>query len=106
MFLYLIPLSITILIELTLALIRTSNARFLTLIVVANIITNPAANYIINKYPNIFWTETYPIVLIILAIIIVEWLIYVLFIRKNIMLLFYFSMLANGLSWLFGLLLF
>jgi len=106
MFLYLIPLFITVIIEDSLALIVSGDKKFVLIVTLANIITNPAANFVANKYAHIFWGGTFSIMLIVFATIIAEWLIYLAVYRKRPWFLLSFSMTANGLSWLFGLMLF
>ncbi len=97
----LIALLLTIIIEGIIAL--PFGWKFVGLVTLANIITNPALNGIIWHY-QIISTQT--ILLLEAAVVLVEWGIFSVFIRQKYLKLFLFALVANAVSYLSGLLIF
>lgn len=73
--------------------------KFVGLVSLANIITNPALNGIIWHYQI---TETSTILLLEAAVVLIEWGIFSVFIRKNYGKLLLFAFVANLVSYLTG----
>jgi len=103
---YLIPLSLTLAVETPLAAVLTRDKKFILLCVIANILTNPAANMTARTWPEVFFGTEYAIPIMEVFIVLIEWGFYCAFYKKRYAFLFFFSFLANGASYLTGLLLF
>ncbi len=97
----LIALLLTIIIEGIIAL--PFGWKFVGLVTLANIITNPALNGIIWHYQI---TNTQTILLLEAAVVLAEWGIFSVFIRQKYLKLFLFALVANAVSYLSGLLIF
>lgn len=97
----LIALLLTLLIEGILA--APFGWKFVGIVSLANIITNPALNSIIWHYQII---NTSTIILLEEAVVLIEWGIFSLFIRKHYGKLFLFSLFANAISYLSGFFIF
>ncbi|MBO4707817.1 MAG: hypothetical protein J5594_04610 [Elusimicrobiaceae bacterium] len=93
----LIALLLTLVIEGILAI--PFGWKFVGLVSLANIITNPALNGIIWHYQI---TETSTILLLEAAVVLIEWGIFSVFIRKNYGKLLLFAFIANLVSYLTG----
>ncbi|MCL2144322.1 MAG: hypothetical protein FWH43_02335 [Endomicrobia bacterium] len=99
--LYLLTLTLTIIIETSVALILTRDKKFILLVIIAQIITNPALNFLIQTYPELYFNPV-AILLLEIAVVIIEWLFYLAFYGKKPLKLFLFSLLANAGSYFFG----
>jgi len=75
--------------------------KFVGLVCLANIITNPAINAVVWHYKI---TSTPIILLLEILVVLVEWGIFAAFIRKNYGKLLLFSLVANAVSYLSGFL--
>ena len=75
--------------------------KFVGLVTLANIITNPAINAFVWHYHI---TSTPIILLLEVAVVLVEWGIFSVFVRKNYGKLLLFSLIANAVSYLSGFL--
>ena len=75
--------------------------KFVGLVTLANIITNPAINAIVWHYHI---TSTPIILLLEIAVVLIEWGIFSAFVRKNYGKLLLFSLIANTVSYLSGFL--
>ena len=73
--------------------------KFIGLVTLANIITNPAINAVVLHYHI---TSTPTILLLEAAVVLIEWGIFSVFIRKNYGKLLLFSLVANAVSYLSG----
>ena len=73
--------------------------KFVGLVTLANIITNPAINAVVLHYHI---TSTPTILLLEAAVVLIEWGIFSAFIRKNYGKLLLFSLVANAVSYLSG----
>lgn len=93
----LIALLLTLVIEGILAI--PFGWKFVGLVSLANIITNPALNGIIWHYQI---TSTQTILLLEAAVVLIEWGIFSAFIRKNYAKLLLFAFVANLVSYLTG----
>ena len=73
--------------------------KFVGLVTLANIITNPAINAVVLHYH----ITNIPIILLLeTAVVLIEWGIFSVFIRKNYGKLLLFSLVANAVSYLSG----
>ena len=104
----LLPLLLTILIEVIVAILLGYKKRDeILLVILANIITNPALNYllILNNYLRVFKYSALVILLEILVVLI-EWQILYFALKKPRSKLFILSLAMNTASFLLGLLIF
>ena len=98
---YLVPLLLTLVIEITVATLFCREKKFLLLVVVANILTNPLANFLVKTFP-IIWYYPLGVPLLEVAIVLVEFGFYSAFYRKRYAFLFLFSLCSNACSYLTG----
>ncbi len=102
--LYFTVLILTIVIETLVALIFTREKQLLLLVIIAQIITNPALNFLIQSFPELYY-NTAAIFLLEAAVVVVEWLFYLAFYKKKPLKLFFLSFVTNAGSYFFGILL-
>lgn len=100
------PLLLTLLIEISVALIFGYRNKFVLLsIILVNLITNPLLNYILwlNNSVGFFYITVINLILFEIAVVIVEWLLLVFALRKNYKSLLLLSFTMNFVSFIMGL---
>jgi hypothetical protein len=99
---YLTALILTIIIETFIAVVIIRDKKFILLVIAAQIITNPALNFLIQQYPHLYFNSTY-LFLLEIGVVILEWFFYLIFYKKQPFKLLLFSILSNGLSYGIGI---
>ena len=100
--LYLYALGLTLIIELPLAVLFIRDKKFFCLAVVVNVITNPAANFLVQSNPYLFIESAYAVYILEILIVVFEFSFYAFFYRKKYKKLAIFAFVANAVSYLAG----